>query len=267
MPVKKEASGRRSVEAEIEVPGSPEEVWRAIASGPGISSWFVPTTLEERAGGTTASSFGPGMDSVATITAWDPPRRFAAETQEEPGTVATEWTVEAKAGGTCVVRVVHSWFASTDDWDDQFEGHSQGWIGFFQILRLYLTHFRGQTATSVQLMAMSGETPEAAWARLAGPLGLTGASAGDNVSAPAGAPPFHGVVETANPPEHPALLLRLDRPAPALAHFFAMPMGGQVLLPVRFYLYGPAAADLAPGIEKTWQAWLDQRFPPAPPPS
>ena len=43
MPVKKDASGRRSVEAEVEVPGTPEEVWQAIATGPGISSWFVPT--------------------------------------------------------------------------------------------------------------------------------------------------------------------------------------------------------------------------------
>ena len=35
MPVKKDASGRRSVEAEVEVPGTPEEVWQAIATGPG----------------------------------------------------------------------------------------------------------------------------------------------------------------------------------------------------------------------------------------
>lgn len=28
----------RSIELEIEVPGTPEQVWRAIATGPGISS-------------------------------------------------------------------------------------------------------------------------------------------------------------------------------------------------------------------------------------
>ena len=44
MPVNKEPSGHRSVQAEVEVPGTPEEVWQAIATGPGISSWFVPTT-------------------------------------------------------------------------------------------------------------------------------------------------------------------------------------------------------------------------------
>ena len=33
-----------------EVPGTPDEVWQAIATGPGISSWFVPTKFEDRDG-------------------------------------------------------------------------------------------------------------------------------------------------------------------------------------------------------------------------
>jgi uncharacterized protein YndB with AHSA1/START domain len=156
MPVKKDPSGRRSVEAEVEVPGTPEEVWQAIATGPGISSWFVPSTVEERVGGATTNNFGPGMEAVATIKAWQPPRRFVAETAEEPR-FATEWIVEARSGGTCTVRVVHSWFASTDDWDNQFEGHTHDWRAFFRILRLYLAHFRGQTCSAFQLNAMAPE--------------------------------------------------------------------------------------------------------------
>ena len=35
MSVKKDASGRRSVQVEVEVPGTPEEVWQAIATGAG----------------------------------------------------------------------------------------------------------------------------------------------------------------------------------------------------------------------------------------
>lgn len=50
MSVKKEPSGQRSVQVEVEVPGTPEEVWRAIATGPGISSWFVPTRCERQGG-------------------------------------------------------------------------------------------------------------------------------------------------------------------------------------------------------------------------
>src|SRR5262245_42237461 len=48
MSVKKEASGRRSIQVEVEVPGTPEEVWQAIATGPGISAWFTPAEFEEQ---------------------------------------------------------------------------------------------------------------------------------------------------------------------------------------------------------------------------
>ena len=148
MPVKKDASGKRSVETEVEVPGTPEAVWNAIATGPGISSWFVPSKVEERDGGVIEQDFGPNMESKSRITSWDPPRRFTADSNDmgpNAPTTATEWTVEARAGGTCVVRVVHSWFASTDDWDTQFEYTQFGWVAFFRILRAYLRDFRNQS--------------------------------------------------------------------------------------------------------------------------
>jgi hypothetical protein len=72
MPVKKDESGRRYVQAEVEVIGTPEEVWKAIATGPGISSWFVPTEVEATEDGTASkviSHFAPdsSMDSVSTV--------------------------------------------------------------------------------------------------------------------------------------------------------------------------------------------------------
>jgi hypothetical protein len=48
--VKKEANGRRSLPVEFEVPGTPEEIGQAIATGRGISSWMTPAELEERDG-------------------------------------------------------------------------------------------------------------------------------------------------------------------------------------------------------------------------
>src|SRR3954467_1097162 len=152
MSLNKEDSGRRWVQVEVEVPGTPEEVWQAIATGPGVSSWFVPTELRED--GTVVSHFGPGMDVVARQTAWDPPRRFAAEAEMGPGApkMATEWIVEARGGGVCVVRVVHSLFASTDDWDEQLENIESGWPDYFEILRLYLRHHGGQPCSAFQLM-------------------------------------------------------------------------------------------------------------------
>src|SRR5690606_13576040 len=48
----------RSIELAVEVEGTPEEVWRAIATGPGISSWYVPHQVEEREGGAALAAFG-----------------------------------------------------------------------------------------------------------------------------------------------------------------------------------------------------------------
>lgn len=269
MPVNRDPDGRRWVQAEVEVPGTPEEIWQAIATGPGISSWFVPSEVEEREGGNVVAHFGPGnsMDSLATITTWEPPHRFVADSRDDMGpedpTVATEWIVEARSGGTCTVRVVHSWFSSKDDWDNQYEQAQHGWVAFFRILRLYLTHFRGQPGAMFQLMGAAPAPKEAAWAALAGPLGLAGATVGQHVSAPADAPALSGVVEHVGPDEYPEeRLLRVEQPAPGLVHLFALPMMGQVFLPVRFFLYGDAAREAVASAEPAWQAWMAERFPP-----
>src|SRR5258705_8712091 len=199
MSLKKDASGRRSVQVEVEVPGTPEEVWRAIATGAGISAWFVPAVFAEKGGKPVSLtlSFGPGMDSVAKITIWDPPHRFAAEGEAPPGSppIADEWIVEAKVGGTCIVRVVHSLFASTDDWDGQLEGMEQGWPSIFKILRLYLTHFRGMPCAPAMVMAVAQSSAAEAGKAVTRPLKLAGVQEGQKWEAPPGVPPLGGTVE------------------------------------------------------------------------
>lgn len=252
MSVQRDAAGNRSVEANVEVPGTPEQVWNAIATGPGISSWMVPTTIEGRVGGTALSSFGPGMDSVATITSWNPPHSFAAETQEAPGTVGTEWIVESVSGDTCRVRVVHRWFSSTDDWDNQFIGHTYGWQAFFRILSLYLKHHAGQPSAAFQAMGFRSTSLTEAWSSLLSAFQI----AGSRVTGLPGAPTIAGTIERQSEPPFPELLVTLESPAPGIAHLFAMEMGGQVLVSVRYYLYGPEASRAAAASEAEWQAWL-----------
>jgi uncharacterized protein YndB with AHSA1/START domain len=259
MPDKKDQSGRRFVQAETEVPGTPEEVWQAIATGPGISAWFVPSTVEERVGGVATSNFGPGMESQATVTAWEPPRRLAMESHDMgPGSppVATEWTVEAKQGGTCVVRVVHSWTRDDDEWDKMFEGHEHGWPGFFRILRTYLTHFAGKQSAAFQVMVTMPSAVNDVWSNVRDGLALGAVREGQRFAA-AGGPTLAGVVERVGPAEHPELLLRLDQPAAGTSHLFAMPMGGQACLALRFYFYGADAAKVAAREEPLWQQWAD----------
>ena len=265
MPTQKDPSGRRFIAVETEVPGTPEEVWQAIATGPGVTSWFVPTQIEEREKGSIVANFGPGMESKAEIQEWDPPRRFIAENKEGMGpgspAMATEWTVEAKAGGTCRVRVVHSWFASTDDWDKQFESVEQGWPAFFRILKGYLTHFRGQRCTQLQLMAFTAEPKEKAWDEVARDLGLAGAGVGQSVKSSGDAPRFAAVIEYVSPKSNPEITLRLDQPTAGMAHVAVMPMGDKVWVYICLYLYGEEASAVVGREEPVWQAWLGRRFP------
>ena len=77
----------RSIELEVEVVGTPEEVWQAIATGPGISSWYVPHTVEEREGGAATARFGPGPEMLipGRVAAWEPPRRIVFDGGEGVG--------------------------------------------------------------------------------------------------------------------------------------------------------------------------------------
>ena len=263
MSVKKEASGRRSVEVEFEVPGTPEEVWQAIATGPGISSWFVPAEFEERDGKPVAVTlnFGPGMESRSVVTTWDPPRMFAAQGEGWGGSpgIADEWSVEARGGGICVVRIVHSLFASTDDWDNQLEGTESGWPGFFRILRIYLTHFRGQRSSMMQWIAPAAGTVPEAWDTLTAALALKGVSAGDRWTAPAGVPALGGVVEHVSRSPFNALV-RLDKPGPGVAALGAVSFGS-AMVTLSFYLYGDQAAATVARETPLWEAWVQERFP------
>jgi uncharacterized protein YndB with AHSA1/START domain len=267
MSVKKEASGRRSIQVEVEVPGTPEEVWQAIATGPGISAWFCPAECEEQGGKPVAVklNFGPGMVSRSVVTAWDPPRLFAREADGwAPGSppIATEFSVEARAGGLCVVRVVNSLFASTDDWDKQLDGAESGWPGIFRILRIYLTHFRGQRSAIMQVMAGAAGTKEEAWATLTAALGLNGVGVGQRWAAPAGVPALGGVVEHVSQRESDCgVLLRLDKPGPGTAALSIITFGASVMAAFNFYLYGDQAAGTVARETPLWQTWIQKLFP------
>ena len=118
----------RNLELEVEVVGTPEEVWQAIATGPGISSWYVPHRVEERAGGAASARFGPGpeMEIPGRVAEWEPPTRIVFDGGEGVEGMAFEWTIEAKGGGTCVVRLVNTGFGSGEEWDAQYDAMRDG---------------------------------------------------------------------------------------------------------------------------------------------
>src|SRR6516165_6721693 len=264
MSVKKEASGRRSVQVEVEVPGTPEEVWQAIATGPGISAWMVPAEFEERDGKPVAvkMNFGPGMEIRWPVTAWEPPRKWIAQSDGFQGSppFANEWSVEARGGGVCIVRIVQSLFASTDDWDNQLESAAHGWPGFLRTLRIYLTHFRGQRSAMMKWMVPAAGTEAEAWETLTAALGLKDLNVGQRWTAPAGVPALSGVAEYLTQSPYDGLL-RLDKPGPGIAALGTLNFGGQSMVALNFYLYGVQAAATVVRETPLWEAWIQKRFP------
>src|SRR5919197_6306817 len=90
------------VREELTIDATPEQVWDAIATGPGIDAWFMGhSEIEPGVGGRTRMSM-PGWTAESTVTAWEPGRRFAYQGDEAPdGTfMAFEYLIEGRAGGS-----------------------------------------------------------------------------------------------------------------------------------------------------------------------
>lgn len=277
MPIRKDGTGKRWVEMELLVPGTPEQVWAAMATGPGNAAWFFRGDIEPRVCGAFSLDFGQGAATSGEVTAWEPPHRFGyVERDWEPGAppVATEITIVGRSGDTCVVRMVHSLFASSDDWDDQLEGFEQGWPGFFAVLSVYLGHFAGADAASFMAMTPAREDTLAAWLRLGDALGLAGANAGERRSASSGPEPWSGIVERVHQDSRVRwVLLRLDAPSPGIALVGTLGpsermgemerqvgKGADSTVSLNRYYYGEDAAALAAESEPRWRRWLTETF-------
>jgi uncharacterized protein YndB with AHSA1/START domain len=246
-------------DCELEVPGTPEEVWRAIATADGISAWMMPTELDARVGGPVTFHMGPMADSHGQVTGFEPARRFAYEEDwatlvGHPGAdvtpLATEFIVEAQSGGTCVVRVVTSAFGTGAGWEDTFwREMTSGWAPMLDNLRLYLTHFAGATANMMWVTATSGAAPDTSIAAVRSALGITGA-VGEQVTARG----ITGVLERSHDIH---FLVRVERPVAALFSFFGFrPDESTTAVQLIGYIYDHGAAAYVDREQDAWRDWL-----------
>lgn len=248
------------IELSFEMPGTPTQVWHAIATGGGISSWFLPTDVEEREGGALCFHMGED-DSPGTVTGWDPPTRFAFV---EPGwaslaghedaavsPLATEFLVEAQSGGSCVVRVVTSAFGTGADWEQEFfDEMEKGWLPFFEHLRLYLANFPGQTATPLAADADVAGEPTAVCSAIRQTLGV------DEVGQTIDARGLTGQVDLIAEKQ---LLLRLTDPLPGYVTFFAFDKGdGMASAQIAGYLFSEDAPGFVEREQPGWKNWLEK---------
>lgn len=236
-------------EYEVEVPGTPEQVWQAIATANGISSWLLRTSLDPRAGGEIRFHMGE-VDSVGEVTAYDEPRRFAVVEPEwaalagqdgaDVTPLATEFLVEATSGGTCVVRVVCSAFGTGAAWEDDFwEGMVDGWIPSFEVLRLVLRHFPGQTVTTFDALADLDLPVDRVFEAMRSTLP-------------------HDVEGEWIQGAKGSATLRLTAPVPGFLILMAIPAGeGKTSAGIRGHLFSPDAPAWVESTKKDWQAWLE----------
>lgn len=245
----------RSIQLSIEVPGSAEEVWKAIATGPGVTSWFVPTEVEEREGGVVRHDFGAMGDDSGNVVSWEAPRRVVFEGNASNGkTLAFEWIVEGGSGDSCIVRFVASGFGFGEEWDGDYDGMSKGWPLFLQNLRLYLTHFRSQAATTVVPFAMVAGPNAEAWQQLCNLFGIaTSAGPEAEVALAVDGALWRARVDAATVDDavrHYSLLLNEPRGTVLLA---AEGEGDHVAVSGYLYLYGDDADQRAAQWTKTWE--------------
>jgi uncharacterized protein YndB with AHSA1/START domain len=257
-------STERRIESEVVVPATPEQAWEAIATGPGITAWFMPAEVEGRVGGSVIHHHGPDESFSGTLTAYERPDRFAYEEQlalgegEASRPIATEFLVEARSGGTCVVRVVMSGFGEGADWDQAMESFASGWRQALVSLRLYLTHFQGERVGSISAMETVTGDEDEVWAEFTRALGLPGAPrVGDRIATSAAdAPVIAGTVEQA---DGPMITLVMDQPARGIALIAAGGPGDEVFTIVRAQLFGADAPEIANREQEAWRTWFAGR--------
>jgi uncharacterized protein YndB with AHSA1/START domain len=239
---------------EAEVRATPEQVWQAIATGPGIDSWFMGRSqVEPREGGAVRTIVG-GLTLDSTVTAWEPLRKFAHHSgQAEDGRfIAHEFLIEGRERGSTVLRLVTSGFLPGDDWEAEYDAMTTGGDLYFRTLAAYLTYFAGRTATPITAYGPSVTDWDKTWAALGQALGLTGRPReGDHVRAnPSGAPPVDGVVDVDN-----ANCVGV-RTSDGLYRFVRGFFQGALV--TEHHVFSPSLDRQA--AEAAWTAWLTELF-------
>lgn len=237
---------------EITLDATPEQVWEAIATGPGVDSWFMGRTeIEPGEGGRRRLDMSDAMGFVqrSTITAWDPGKRLAFREDSQDGTfTAVEYLLAGRDGGSTVLRFVHSGILG-DDWEAEYDGLKAGDRMYLDQLATYLKHFPGRHATrNLFLVGPAVPDTEHVWSRFATALALTGditLGAPVRLTVP-GLPATDGVVEFLGAP-----------------HFVGVRTPHGILTLIKGYrdvlvvgYHGFSADEDEQQIESAWRSWL-----------
>jgi len=238
------------VREEITLDATPEQVWEAIATGPGIDSWFMGhSEIEPREGGTTSFDMFSEIES-GQVTAWEPGRHFAYRSNEKNGEfMAFEYLLEGREGGSTVLRFVHNGFLGDDGWEQQYDALKVGDRKYLEKLAAYVKHFQGRT--SVHNLFLPGPQVDAtqAWPALASAFALTTPVEGATAHTQVGPSTAEGTVTHADP--EGCLIVA----TPDALYTLMLGMG---MVFVQVHTFNPSLD--ASEINTAWQSWLEKTF-------
>ena len=232
----------RRIELEIPLEASPDEVWDAITTRAGLTAWFAPMDV-------APDEHGNSTDGI--VTRWEPGKGYAVHTSpgEDGSTTSYEYLIEARDGGTAVLRFTQTGFYG-DDWESEYEATARGWGLYFHTLVQYLTFFPRRPAIYIEAAGPDASSTPEAWKQLRAALGLIDAPVALGKEIRLEVPslaPVVGVLDH-NGPSH--LGIRTDE---ALLRFHGRHLLGMSVA-LGHYYYGDHQNQAQ--LQEAWQSWL-----------
>jgi uncharacterized protein YndB with AHSA1/START domain len=133
---------------EIRIDASPEEVWAAWAEPEHVRRWFSDDAhgrLEP--GGELVHTFEGHGEHRYRVVEVEAPRRLILDGAMEAGPFRQEVVIRT-AGGSTVLRLVHSGFGTADPGSETVQGIDSGWTMALALLKHYVErHFGRDKAT------------------------------------------------------------------------------------------------------------------------
>jgi hypothetical protein len=229
------------IRREITLEATPEQVWEAIATGPGLATWFMPWEID--------------LDSPI-VTSNEPGRRLGIRLppQADGAFQTFDYRIEAAGPRRSVLRFVHSGFATDDGSEDYAEITGSGWDMYLHTLGQYFEHFAGLPAHYVEAEGPAASADASQWPRLLAAMGLPeGAKEGAGVRFDL---PRFGAVEGVV--DYAATTFIGLRAPSALVRFHGRSRTGMPVA-VSMHVYVSTSFD-TDGAQRAWESWLADAF-------
>lgn len=164
----------RRFETSLEIAAERSLVWKAIAEAGHVGRWFAPeVTMETRPGGAVRWSWRGLFDWPLTVEQVREGEflrlRYdsSVQTDDGPAPLFVDWELEG-IGGKTTLRLVHHGFGPGAEFDQEFDGISQGWPVELRSLRHYAEKHLGQPRQLAWSLLGIDLDLEEAWKRLSG---------------------------------------------------------------------------------------------------